>query len=202
MLPKNLETIIEFFRFFPGVGEKTALRFAFSLLSLDSDELEEIMNKLILARRELRRCSECGILSDTNICLVCGDKTRDNNSLIVVEDSKDVFTLEKIGNFNGYYFVLNGLISPLEGVTADEVGIPKLIERIDKLNSKEIILVIRSGIEADATALYIKRTLETNKQFKDITVTRIATGIPVNADMDYVDSLTLDFALKNRKEVL
>lgn len=202
MIPKSLETMIEFFRFFPGVGEKTALRFALALLSLDSDELEEIMNNIVSARHELRYCSECGVLSDTNICLVCNDVTRDSNSLIVVESSKDVFSLEKIGNFNGYYYVLNGLISPLDGVTADEVGIPKLMERINKLNCKEIILVISSGIEADATALYIKRLLDMDEKYKDVVVTRIATGIPANADMDYVDALTLDFALKNRKEVL
>jgi len=202
MLPKNLETIMEFFRFFPGVGEKTAMRFAFALLSLDEEEVEEVCTKLIQARAGLKHCSCCGILSDTNKCLICEDVTRDSHTLVVVEDSKDVFSLEKIGNFHGYYHVLNGLISPLDGVGPEEIGISDLLKHIECLSCREVIFVVRPGIEADATILYIKRLLQSNDSFKDIVVTRIATGIPANADMDYVDALTLDSALKNRKEVL
>lgn len=196
--PRSLEKLIESFKMLPGIGEKTAERLAFAVLSFDYENVEEFSKNLINVKESIKHCSICGTLSDDNVCNICMDKTRINDILIVVEDSKDVFLFEKIGNFRGYYHVLGGLISPLNDIGPDDIAIGSLLDRVKKNDIREVILAINSGIEADTTSLYIKRILEKN----NIVVTRIASGIPIGADMDYVDALTLESALKNRKEVL
>lgn len=196
--PKSLSDLIESFKMLPGIGEKTAERLAFAVLGFDEENVYEFSNNLLKIKENLKHCSICGTLTDDNICNVCNDKTRFKDVLIVVEDSKDVFLFEKIGNFRGYYHVLGGLISPLNDVGPDDIAIEGLLNRIKNNEIQEVILAIKSGIEADTTSLYIKKILEKN----NIVVTRIASGIPIGADMDYVDTLTLESALKNRKEVL
>ena len=129
--------------------------------------------------------------------MICSDKTRNSEEIIVVEDPKDVFILEKIGNFNSYFHVLGGLISPIDDISPEDIRIKELITRVSDGNIKEVILATKTSIESDMTALYISKLLST----KDVKVTRIASGIPIGADMDYVDSLTLESALKNRKEI-
>lgn len=198
LFPKSLEDLIDSFKLLPGIGEKTAERMAFSILNLPDDSVEEFGNSLINLKNTIKKCNVCGTLTDNEICHVCSDKSRDLNTLIVVKDSKDVFTFEKIGNFNGYYHVLGGLISPIDEIGPEDLSINKLIDRIKEKNIKEVILAINSGIEADMTSLYIKKVLEKY----NVSVTRIASGIPIGADMDYIDSLTLESALNNRKEVL
>lgn len=196
--PRSLENLIESFKMLPGIGEKTAQRLAFAILDFDLDSVKDFSENLIAIKENVKHCNICGTLTDNDICDICSDKTRDMDQLIVVEDSKDVFLFEKIGNYHGYYHVLGGLISPLNDVGPDDLSIGNLLDRVKNNNIKEVILAINSGIEADTTSLYIKRILEKN----DIIVTRIASGIPIGADMDYVDALTLESALKNRKEVL
>lgn len=198
LYPKSLERLIESFKMLPGIGEKTAERLSFAILDFDLENVLEFSNSLIDVKNNIKHCSICGTLSDDDVCSICSDKSRDKDTLIVVEDSKDVFLFERIGNFRGYYHVLGGLISPLNDIGPDDIAIKELLKRVKENNIKEVILAISSGIEADATSLYIKRLLEKN----NIVVTRIASGIPIGADMDYVDSLTLESALKNRKEVL
>lgn len=197
MLPKSLVDLIEYFKKFPGIGEKTAERLAFSVLNFDIEEVTEFSKALCNAKSNIKPCSVCGTLTESDICFICRDDSRDSDSILVVENSKDVFLFERIGNYNGYYHVLGGLISPLDEIGPDDLSINLLLERVRNNNIKEVVLAIKTGIEADTTALYIKRLLE-----KDgIIVTRIANGIPIGADMEYIDVLTLETALNNRKEV-
>lgn len=197
MLPKSLVDLIEYFKKFPGIGEKTAERLAFSVLNFDIEEVTEFSKALCNAKLNIKPCSVCGTLTESDICFICRDDSRDSDSILVVENSKDVFLFERIGNYNGYYHVLGGLISPLDEIGPDDLSINLLLERVRNNNIKEVVLAIKTGIEADTTALYIKRLLE-----KDgIIVTRIANGIPIGADMEYIDVLTLETALNNRKEV-
>jgi len=198
MYPTSLNDVIESFKKLPGIGERTAERLAFAIFEFDEEETKEFSSSILLLKEKLKPCKTCSTLTDEETCYVCQDKTRDANVLVVVEDSKSVFLFEKIGNFKGYYHVLGGLISPLDDIGPEDIRIAQLLERVKENNIKEVILAIKSGIEADTTSLYIKRILEKN----DIVVSRIASGIPVGADMDYVDALTLDSALRNRKEVL
>lgn len=197
MLPKSLVDLIEYFKKFPGIGEKTAERLAFSVLNFDIEEVTEFSKALCNAKSNIKPCSVCGTLTESDICFICRDDSRDSDSILVVENSKDVFLFERIGNYNGYYHVLGGLISPLDEICPDDLSINLLLERVRNNNIKEVVLAIKTGIEADTTALYIKKLLE-----KDgIIVTRIANGIPIGADMEYIDVLTLETALNNRKEV-
>ena len=197
MLPKSLVDLIEYFKKFPGIGEKTAERLAFSVLNFDIEEVTEFSKALCNAKSNIKPCSVCGTLTESDICFICRDDSRDSDSILVVENSKDVFLFERIGNYNGYYHVLGGLISPLDEIGPDDLSINLLLERVMNNNIKEVVLAIKTGIEADTTALYIKKLLE-----KDgIIVTRIANGIPIGADMEYIDVLTLETALNNRKEV-
>lgn len=196
--PRSLENLIESFKMLPGIGEKTAERLAFAVLSFDLDDVKKFSNNLLAIKKDIKKCPICGTLTDDDICFVCKDKTRNSNVLVVVEDSKDVFLFEKMGKFDGYYHVLGGLISPLNDVGPEDISVHELIDRIKKNNVKEVILAIKSGIDADMTSLYIKKLLEGT----DVVISRIASGIPIGADMDYVDALTLESALKNRKEVL
>lgn len=195
--PKTLNELIEFFKKFPGIGEKTAERLAFSALKFDQEDLESFSNTIKNAKKILHSCKCCGTLTDKEICDICTDKSRDKTTLIVVEDSKEVFLFEKLGTYKAYYQVLGGLISPLDDIGPDDIKIKELIKRIENDKFSEVILAIKSSIEADTTSLYIKKILED----KNIKVTRIASGIPIGADMDYIDALTLESALNNRKEV-
>ena len=196
--PKSLEKLIESFKMLPGIGEKTAERLAFAVLDFDNENILEFSNNLLNIKENLKHCSICGTLTDEVVCNVCNDKTRFEDTIMVVEDSRDVFLFEKIGNFRGLYHVLGGLISPFNDIGPDDLNIKELLKRIENSEIKEVVLAIKSGIEADTTSLYIKKILEKN----NIVVTRIASGIPIGADMNYVDALTLESALQNRKEVL
>lgn len=198
LYPKIFSDLVEDFRKFPGIGEKTAERLVFSLLEFSEDQLQNFGENLKNLKSTIKHCEKCGVLTDDDLCPVCSDITRENESIIVVEHSKEVFVIERTGSFRGKYHVLGGLISPIDEIGPDDISIKKLLDRIEQDNIKEVILAIKAGIEGDTTALYIKRILEE----KNIKVSRIASGIPVGADMEYVDSLTLESALYNRKEVL
>ena len=198
MYPKTLSDLIESFKLLPGIGEKSAERLAFAVLRFSEEDCEKFSKNIENSKKNIHPCKKCGTLTDEEICSICKDKTRTKDTLIVVEDSKDVFLFEKIGNFKGYYHVLGGLISPLDDIGPNDIEIKSLVEKIEKDNIKEIILAIKSGIEADTTSLYLKKILEN----KNVSITKIASGIPIGGDLDYVDSLTLESAIKNRKEVL
>ena len=195
MYPKSIKNLIESFKYFPGIGEKTAERLAFSVLNMDKDEVESLSESIKSAKLNIKRCKMCNNLSENEICDICNDKTRNTDLLCLVEDPKTVFSIEKLGTYNGYYHVLNGLISSFNGINPEELRLDKLIERIEKNKFKEVIIAVKQCIEGEMTALYIKNILSD----MNIKVSRIASGIPMGADMEYTDSLTLEKAFDNRK---
>lgn len=196
--PSSLQNLIDSFKKFSGIGEKTATRLAFAVMNFSMDEVENFSSNILNAKKNINCCAVCGVFCDDIICPICSDNSRNKNVLIVVQDSKDVFLFERLNVFDGYYHILGGLISPIDNIGPDDLRIVEMLDRIKIDSITEIILAIKSGIEADTTAMYIKRLLDGS----GVTVSRLACGIPIGADMDYVDGLTLESALKNRKEVL
>lgn len=197
MYPESLKNLIESFSSFPGIGEKTAERMAFSILNFDDDKIKLLEESLKEAKEKIHPCKKCQTLTDQEVCEICSDGERDKNTLCVVEDSKIVFLFEKLGIYKGYYHVISGLISPLDDVNPEDIGLEKLLERIKNESYQEIILAIKPSIEGEITSLYIKKILEG----LHIKVTRLASGVPMGADMEYIDNLTLSRALEDRKEV-
>lgn len=197
MYPNSIKNLIESFKFLPGIGEKTAERLTFSVLELEDEQADFFSESIINLKKNIHKCRICNTLTENELCFVCENKLRNEDLLCVVEDTKSVFLFEKLGMFDGYYHVLNGLISPLDGVNPEDIGLDKLIDRVTKENFKEIILAFKPSIEGETTALYIKKILSD----MDIVVTKLASGLPIGADMEYVDSLTLERALLDRKEI-
>lgn len=197
MYPDSLKNLIESFKFLPGIGSKTAERLAFSILDLDEEQAEFFSNSIDDVKSKIHRCSICNNLTDEDICSICSNYDRDEHMLCVVEDSKNVFLFEKIGIFKGKYHVLDGLISPLEGINPENIGIDKLLNRIENGNIEELIFAFKPSIEGETTSLYIKRILDG----MNIKVSRLASGIPIGADIEFIDSLTLERALNDRKSV-
>ncbi len=197
MYPSSLENLIESFKCFPGIGEKTAERLAFSVMNMSDDRIEMFINSLDDVNKKIHRCSICNSLTDADVCTICADNNRNDKLLCVVEDPKSVFLFEKLGMFTGKYHVLNGLISPKDGINPEDIELDKLIDRIKANDFGEIILAFRPCIEGETTALYIKRILGD----LPISITKIASGIPIGADMEYIDAMTLERALADRKNI-
>ena len=197
MYPESIKNLIESFKFLPGIGEKTAERLAFSVLDLEDEQVALFSDSLLSVKEKIHPCPICNTFTDTDHCFICSDTVRDKTVLCVVEDTKNVFLFEKLGMYHGMYHVLDGLISPLDGINPEDIGLDKLIDRIKMENFKEVIFAFRPSIEGETTSLYIKRVLEG----MGAKVTRLASGVPMGADMEYVDSLTLERALNDRKEI-
>jgi len=197
MYPKTINNLIECFKKFPGIGEKTAERLALSCLTMDDETIELFTNSLQGSKKNIKYCEKCGNLSEEDLCVICKDTTRDNNILCVVEESKNIILFEKIGTFNGKYHVLGGLISPLDGINPEDINISSLIKRIKDEEIKEVILAVKPTVEGETTALYIRKLLEGT----DVVISKIAHGIPMGADIDYIDSLTLEIALSERSQI-
>lgn len=197
MYPKSIKNLIESFKMLPGIGEKTAERMAFFILDFDEENVEFFSESLLNAKNNIHKCSICNNFTDNDICDICADKTRNNEILCIVEDPKNIYMFEKNGVFNGYYHVIENLISPLDGINPEDIGLEKLLKRIKENNFKEIIIAVKPSIEGETTSLYIKRVLEG----LNIKITRIASGIPIGADMEYIDALTLERAILDRKEL-
>ena len=197
MYPRSLQKIIDSLKLLPGVGEKTAERYAFSILSMNDDQIKDISETLGSIKQEVVTCPICGCISEKNNCLICKDDDRASNVLCVVENAKNVFVFEKLGVSKCKYHVLGGLISPVEGINPEDLSISKLISRVSDENISEVILALRPGIEGNTTTLYIKRLLED----KNVKITQIAQGVPIGTDMEYLDNLTLELALQNRSEL-
>lgn len=195
--PEILSDLIECLKTLPGVGEKTAERYAFSLLEQPVEARERLIQSIENMDR-LKKCSICNYITEEDTCSICNDKSRDNGILCVVEDAKTVLLFEKIGTFSGKYHVLNGLISPIDNITPEDINIPSLIKRVVDGNYKEVILAIKSTIEGETTSSYIKRILKDS----GVLVTRIANGIPIGAEIDYIDAMTLEMAFENRNELV
>ena len=197
MYPSSIKNIIDSFKDLPGIGEKTAERLAFSLINFDKDKLTSFSDAIISVRDNLKYCTVCGNITEEDRCSICNDKDRNSKIIFVVEKAKDISLFEKINLYNGKYHVLGGLISPLDGIGPEDVNIDNLIKRINEDGIEEIILALKPSIEGETTMQYIKKILEGKK----VKVTRIATGIPMGTDIEYIDPMTLEFALEGRKDI-
>lgn len=197
MYPSSLKNIIEAFKMLPGVGEKTAERMAFYILELDEEEVNFFSESVINAKQKLHKCEICNNITDMIICNICSEESRNKDVLCIVEDYKSLYMFEKTNVYNGLYYVINGLISPLSGINPEDIGLEKLLKYIKNNNFQEIIIAVKPSIEGETTTLYIKRILEG----MNIKVTRLASGIPIGADIEYMDVLTLERAMNDRKEI-
>ena len=197
MYPDSIKSLIESFKYLPGIGEKTAERLAFSVLELEEEQVDMFSESLVSVKNNIHKCSCCNTLTENDMCFICSDSERDSKVLCVVEDTKNVFLFEKLGMFQGKYHVLDGLISPLDGVNPEDIGLDKLLDRISSEKFDEIIFAFKPSIEGETTSLYIKKILDG----LNVKTTRLASGVPIGADMEYVDSLTLERALNDRKEI-
>lgn len=196
--PKTIQNLIKCFKSLPGVGEKTAERLALSLLNFDEEKINLFSTSISDIKKKVKRCKICNNLSDEDECEICKNKTSRNTDVIcVVEEPKNVILFEKIGSFNGLYHVLDGLISPLDGINPEDINIGSLIKRVKENKPKEVIIALKSSIEAETTTLYIKKMLEG----LDVNVTKLAQGVPIGVDMEYLDSMTLEMAFEDRKDV-
>lgn len=197
MYPNVIKKLIENFKDFPGIGDKSAERLAFSLINFDDTKLQEFSDNIIEVKNKIVRCKICGSICENDVCNICENVSRNHKVIFVVEKPKDIFLFEKLGVFNGVYHVLGGLISPLDGINPEDINIDNLINRIDESNVEEIILALKPSIEGETTMQYIKKILESYK----IKVTKIATGIPMGTDIEYIDTMTLEMALEERKDI-
>ena len=197
MYPDSIKNLIESFKYFPGIGEKTAERLAFSVMEMDDERVQLFSDSMHDVKTKIHACPKCNTLTEDNLCSICQDKMREENVLCVVDDVKSVFLFERLGTFHGLYHVLSGLISPLDGINPEDIGLEKLIDRIKEGHFDEVILAFKPSIEGETTGLYIKKVLEG----LNITVSKIANGVPMGADMEYIDSLTLERALLDRKKI-
>ena len=197
MYPECLKKVIECLKDLPGIGEKTAERLAFSLVNFSKERLTVFSNSIIDLRDKISNCSICGNITDNDICSICSDSNRNGKIIFVVEKAKDISLFEKINVYNGKYHVLGGLISPLEGIGPEDININSLLDRIKKNDIEEIILALKPSIEGETTMQYIKKILE----YSNVKITKIATGIPIGTDIEYIDAMTLEFALEGRKDI-
>lgn len=181
----------------PGVGEKTASRFAFFVLNANKEYVESLVKSLIDVKEKITLCSNCFNLSDRNPCSICSDIARRDDIICVVEDVKDMAAIEKMGEFKGKYHILHGVLSPLKGIGPDDIKVNELIDRVKENVIKEIILATNADMDGEATALYITKLLKKG----GIVITRIATGVPIGSDLEYIDGATLKKAIEGRREM-
>ena len=195
--PVSIINLIDSFKKLPSIGEKTAERLALAVLDMDKNNVEVFSQSLIDCKTKIKKCDICGNLSEDSICDVCKDDTRNKTTLCIVEEPKNIALFEKLNIYNGLYHVLDGLISPIDGKNPEDLNIFQLENRIKEGNIKELILALKPSVEGETTSLYITKILEKY----NLKITKIAYGIPMGADMDYVDSMTLELALENRMEI-
>ncbi|WP_419867526.1 recombination mediator RecR [Clostridium perfringens] len=191
--PVAIEKLIEEFAKLPSIGKKSAQRLTLHILNLPKDEVEEFANALVKARGTIKYCSVCGNFTDTDPCAICSNHNREKDIICVVEQPKDIMTMEKVKEFNGLYHVLHGTISPMQGRGPQDIRIRELVARMSG-DVKEVIVATNPTIEGEATAMYISKILKP----LDVKVTRIAAGIPVGGDLEYADEVTLSKALEGR----
>ncbi|MEG0978190.1 MAG: recombination mediator RecR [Bacilli bacterium] len=197
MYPDSLKNLVESFKYFPGIGERTAERLAFALFALDNEKTNLFIESIKDVKTKIHCCPICGNLTENETCSICQDTNRDSSTLCVVEDIKSVFLFENLGSYHGVYHVLKGLISPLDGINPEDIGLDKLIDRIQQSNFKEMILAFKPSIEGETTALYLTKIIDG----MNIKVSRLARGIPMGADMEYIDQLTLERAFQDRRQL-
>ena len=192
-----VQRLIEKFASLRGVGRKTAARYAFSVLDMTEEEAIEFANAIIAAKKEVMPCSVCGNLSDKPVCDICGDGRRDKSVICVVEDPRAIIAFEKTREYRGLYHVLGGVISPAKGIGPDKLRIAELMERLEGSEVKELIIATNPNVDGETTALYLARMAAG----KGIKTTRLAYGVPVGADIEYADEITLMRAMDGRREI-
>ncbi|EXX85977.1 recombinase RecR [Paenibacillus darwinianus] len=195
--PEPIAKLIESFSRLPGIGPKTAARLAFHVLRMKEDDVIDFAKSLVSVKRNLHYCSVCCNITDIDPCRICQDRSRDNSVICVVQESRDLVAMERTKEFDGQYHVLQGAISPMEGIGPDEIRIAELLKRLGDEQVQELILATNPNIEGEATAMYLSRLV---KPF-GIKVTRIAHGLPVGGDLEYADEVTLSKALEGRREL-
>ncbi|MGG4397154.1 recombination mediator RecR [Paenibacillus thiaminolyticus] len=195
--PEPIAKLIEAFSRLPGIGPKTAARLAFHVIRMPEEDVIDFAKALVNVKRNLQYCSVCCNITDSDPCRICQDKTRDSSVICVVQETKDLVAMERTKEFQGYYHVLQGAISPMEGIGPEDIRLAELLKRLSDERVKELILATNPNIEGEATAMYISRLV---KPF-GIRVTRIAHGLPVGGDLEYADEVTLSKALEGRREI-
>ena len=194
-----LEQMVEKLGTLPGVGRKTAAKYAFHLLELPEEELEEFCAALLSGKRRIKKCNDCNNLAEEDYCSICKNPKRYNGQICVVEDVKTLMALERAGTFKGVYHVLGGALSPVDGIGPDQIDVAGLLAHLEKGETPytEVIVATNPTVEGETTALYITKLL----RGRDVRVTRLACGIPVGADLEYADEITLSRALEGRKDL-
>ena len=193
----SIEKLIQSFEKLPSIGNKTAARLAFYILNASEEETNEFVSSIVNAKKNLKYCSKCYNISDTDPCTICGNPKRDESSICVVEDVRDIIAMERTHEFKGVYHVLHGSISPMNGIGPEDIKIKELLARLMDGKVKEVILATNPRVEGEATAMYLSKLIKP----LGITVTRIAHGIPVGGDLEYTDEITLTKALEGRREL-
>ena len=192
-----LKNLIEQFERMPGIGHKSAQKLAFYILAMSDADAKRFADNILLAKEKIHRCKVCCDLTDSDVCSICNDEKRDRSMICVVESSKDVIAIERTREYNGLYHVLHGSISPMNGIGPDEITIKELISRLGDDNIKEIIMATNPTVEGEATAMYISRLIKP----MGIKVSRLAYGVPVGADLEYADEITLTRAIEGRQDL-
>ena len=195
--PEPIAKLIESYAKLPGIGQKTATRLAFYTIGMSDDDVNQFAANLLSAKRDLHFCSICGNLTDADPCNICSDESRDRTTIFVVEESKDVLAMEKIREYNGLYHVLHGTISPMNGVSPDDINVKTLITRLMDSQVAEVIIATNATSDGEATAMYLARIIKP----AGIKVTRLARGLAVGSDIEYADEVTLSKAVENRQEI-
>ena len=194
---ESLSLLADQFGRLQGVGRKSAMRMAFSVLEMSEEEVEAFANALVDCKRKIHLCPVCQNLTDEEVCAICADQRRDQGLICVVEDAKAVLALERVREFRGVYHVLHGVISPVNGVTPDQLKLKELLARMQQTDVREVIVATNPTVEGEATAMYIARLLKP----LGVKVTRLAYGVPVGGDLEYADEVTLYRALEGRRDV-
>lgn len=195
--PKAIATLIEQFQKFPSVGPKSAQRMAFYLLRMPMSEVKKFAQSIVEAKEKTQTCEICFNISSTSPCEICQSAKRDRSTICVVAETKDLIAIEKTNEYNGLYHVLQGLISPMDGIGADDIRIKELLSRLTDETVKEVILALSPSVEGEATSLYLSKLI---KPF-GIKISRIAFGLPVGADLEYADEITIARAIEGRREI-
>jgi recombination protein RecR len=194
---RSITKLIDELSRLPGIGSKTAQRLAFFIINMPQSDVISLAKSIIEAKENLKYCSICYNFTDSDICNICRDKTRDPSLICVVSDPKDVAAMEKTREYHGLYHVLHGVISPMDGIGPEDIKIKELLERLKKNEIKEVILATNLDIEGEATAMYIAKLIKP----LGVKVTRIAYGVPVGGDLEYTDAVTLSRALEGRRDM-
>ena len=197
MYPQSLQNLIDAFRRLPGVGEKTAERYALSIIDMNEQDIIAFSKALSDIRTHLKHCSICGNLCEDDTCSICSDPNRDNRTVFVVQSAKDILAMEKTGEYKGVYHVLNGLICPSKGIMPDDLNIDSLVKRA--ADADEIILGTSTTMDGETTSMYLHRLLQ--EQYPNLNITRIAHGLPSGGLLDYADEMTLAHALSDRRSM-